>query len=154
MTIFSVTAIIAIAVKNFMARILTVFWRTNHVIVWHPDLERFPYNFMTSDITVRVIIAYLIVSISIVYAAPPSLGDGLVREYFIAAVEVDWDYAPSGNNLITHQSLESSAEVQITTLKGKNRIGHVYKKALYWGYDDAAFTQPSPRYPVFCFIFT
>jgi len=54
------------------------------------------------------------------------------RTFFIAADEVMWSYAPSGKNLITGTSLRPPLP---------NRIGRVYKKAVYREYTDASFAR-------------
>jgi FtsP/CotA-like multicopper oxidase with cupredoxin domain len=71
------------------------------------------------------------------YQAGASNG-GQTREYFIAAEEVDWDYAPSGKDLITGEPFSEAA--QVFTEPGPNRIGHVYRKALYHAFTDDTFS--------------
>jgi FtsP/CotA-like multicopper oxidase with cupredoxin domain len=66
---------------------------------------------------------------------------GHLRVYYIAADELDWDYAPSGRNLITGQSLD------IPSGPAADRIGLVYRKAVYREYTDASFTHLKPRPP-------
>ncbi len=61
-----------------------------------------------------------------------------VRTYYIAADEVDWDYAPSGRDLIHDRALRP---------KKADQIGHVYRKALYREYTDASFHTLKPRPP-------
>jgi len=68
---------------------------------------------------------------------------GKVREYFIAADVVDWDYAPSGKNGTTGEEFDDVAKV--FTEQGPNRIGHVYRKSIYHGYTDATFTRQIVR---------
>ncbi|XP_053377080.1 ferroxidase HEPHL1-like [Mercenaria mercenaria] len=62
------------------------------------------------------------------------------RHYYIVAKEVDWDYAPSGRNLVSADSEESRELIERRT----NRIGSIYKKAIYRGYTDETFSQPIP----------
>jgi FtsP/CotA-like multicopper oxidase with cupredoxin domain len=64
------------------------------------------------------------------------------RHYYIAADEVDWDYAPSGINKITGQPFDDEANVFVQ--RGEGRIGRVYRKALYHEYTDATFTKLKP----------
>lgn len=71
-------------------------------------------------------------------AGPPT-----TRTYFIAADEVTWDYAPAGKNLITGKAWEGMD--LIWTGKGPDRIGTVYRKAIYRGYTDSSFTTLKPR---------
>jgi FtsP/CotA-like multicopper oxidase with cupredoxin domain len=70
---------------------------------------------------------------------------GKVRTYYIAADEVRWDYAPQGRNLVTGQPFTDDENVFVG--RGPNRIGSVYKKALYREYTDGSFTRLKPRAP-------
>jgi hephaestin len=67
------------------------------------------------------------------------------RTYFIAADEVAWDYAPSGINMITGQPFDDVANVFVKN--GPDRIGKVYKKAVFRGYTDSTFTTQTPPDP-------
>ena len=67
------------------------------------------------------------------------------RHYFIAADEVEWDYAPSGLNKITGQPFDEGANVFVQ--RGAQRIGRVYRKAIYREYTDATFTKLKPVQP-------
>ena len=53
----------------------------------------------------------------------PTLPDGKIRTYYIAAVETDWDYAPNGTNMMTGAAFTGRAKVW--TEHTKNRIGTV-----------------------------
>ncbi len=68
-----------------------------------------------------------------------------VRTYYIAADEVDWDYAPGGVNNMMGMKFEGNSKV--FTERGAHRIGTVYRKALYRDYTDETFTQLKPRAP-------
>ena len=70
---------------------------------------------------------------------------GKVRNYFIAADEVLWDYAPSGSNQITGQPFTDDENVFVQN--GPTRIGDTYRKALYRGYTDATFRTRIPADP-------
>jgi FtsP/CotA-like multicopper oxidase with cupredoxin domain len=65
--------------------------------------------------------------------------------YFVAADDVVWDYAPTGRNLMFDREL--GEHEAIWTASGLDRIGRVYKKALYREYTDETFTQLKPRPP-------
>lgn len=65
------------------------------------------------------------------------------HHHYIAADEVDWDYAPTGRNRIT--DAEFSPLEQIWMGQGPDRIGHVYRKALYRGYTDSTFSELAAR---------
>jgi manganese oxidase len=60
------------------------------------------------------------------------------RTYFVAAAELDWDYAPTGINQISGSAFGESERVFVQS--GKERIGKVYRKAAYREYTDGTFT--------------
>ena len=66
-----------------------------------------------------------------------------VRTYYIAADEVNWDYAPGGVNKMMGMKFEGYSTV--FTERGPHRIGTVYRKALYREYTDDTFTRLKPR---------
>ena len=82
-------------------------------------------------------------------AAPQAKGDsgatGRVRTYYVAAEEVEWDYAPLGIDMTTGKPFEGTAEAY--TQPGPHRIGRVYRKAIYREYTDGTFTTRKPRLP-------
>uniref|UniRef100_A0A4W6F7P2 ferroxidase n=1 Tax=Lates calcarifer TaxID=8187 RepID=A0A4W6F7P2_LATCA len=63
---------------------------------------------------------------------------GELREYFIAAEEEVWDYAPS---------LPTDGEADMFVTRGPNRIGSRYKKVRYVEYTDNTFTTKMLRTP-------
>ena len=68
------------------------------------------------------------------------------RTYYIAADEVDWNYAPGGDlNLITGQPYDSVARPFVVS--GPTDIGSVYRKAVYREYTDSTFRMLKPRDP-------
>jgi manganese oxidase len=99
--------------------------------------------------------ALLVVGIAVFSAATVLLGtgfarrassattDGPVRTYYIAADEVEWDYTPSGKNVLFNRPFnEMEAEM---TVSGPHRIGNKYRKAVYREYTDATFGQLKTR---------
>lgn len=70
---------------------------------------------------------------------------GRVRTYYIAADEVDWDYAPGGFNKMMGMKFEGYSKV--FTEHGPHRIGTVYRKAIYREYTDDTFSRLKPRAP-------
>jgi FtsP/CotA-like multicopper oxidase with cupredoxin domain len=70
---------------------------------------------------------------------------GVTRTYYVAADEVLWDYAPSGINKITGQQFGDVENVFMQN--ASNRIGRVYRKAVYREYTDGSFTRLKPRGP-------
>uniref|UniRef100_S4RYU6 ferroxidase n=1 Tax=Petromyzon marinus TaxID=7757 RepID=S4RYU6_PETMA len=71
----------------------------------------------------------------------------MMREYYIAAKEIYWDYAPSGRNLIKNISISDDEQAILTLQRGPERIGRIYKKAVYIQYTDGSFTQEIPKDP-------
>ena len=80
-------------------------------------------------------------------AASSGVATGQVRTYYIAADEVLWDYAPDGTNAIT--SAPFTADEEVFTKQGPNRVGHKYWKSLYRGYTNASFSTRIAR-PTSC----
>lgn len=70
---------------------------------------------------------------------------GKIRNYFIAADEVLWDYAPSDSNQVSGQPFTDDENVFVQN--GPTRIGDTYRKALYRGYTDATFRTRLPSDP-------
>jgi hephaestin len=78
-------------------------------------------------------------------AAQPAKESPKIRTYFIAADEVEWDYAPSGMNKMMGMKFEGYPLTFVE--QGPHRIGKVYRKAVYREYTDESFTQLKPRAP-------
>lgn len=77
----------------------------------------------------------------------PSKPDGLtgtVRRYYIAAVEMEWNYAPSGMNGEYNLTDDNRPESTYFSKTG-NRIGGTYLKALYREFEDDSFTAMKAR---------
>ena len=70
---------------------------------------------------------------------------GTTRIYYIAADEVDWNYAPAEIDHMTGKPYDERARLFVEN--GPQRIGRVYRKAVYREYTDASFTTPKPREP-------
>ena len=68
-----------------------------------------------------------------------------VRTYYVAADEVDWDYAPLGIDQMSGMPFDHIP--QLWTEHTNNRIGKVYRKAVYREYTDASFTILKKRPP-------
>lgn len=70
---------------------------------------------------------------------------GRTRTYYVAAEEVNWDYAPSGRDEAMGHAFD---DVEIPYVEpGPHRIGRVYKKAIYREYTDATFSKLKVRPP-------
>jgi FtsP/CotA-like multicopper oxidase with cupredoxin domain len=70
---------------------------------------------------------------------------GKMRTYYVAADEVNWDYAPSGRDEAMGMPFDDLAKLY--TESGPHRIGRVYKKAIYREYTDATFSTLKVRPP-------
>ncbi len=92
-----------------------------------------------------------IVTVAVLTACAPSSTGGnapppATRTYYVAADEVDWDYAAGEDrNLVTGQPYDSVARVFVGS--GPTDIGRVYRKAVYREYTDSTFTTLKARAP-------
>ena len=68
---------------------------------------------------------------------------GKVRTYYVAADEVNWDYAPSGRDEAMGMDFDAIAKGY--TESGPHQIGRVNQKAVYHEYTDATFSTPKKR---------
>lgn len=68
-----------------------------------------------------------------------------VRQYYIAADEIDWDYMPGGRDGMMGMAPMGWAKFFAT--RGPHLIGSVYRKAVYREYTDATFKHLKPRQP-------
>ncbi|MDP2661708.1 MAG: multicopper oxidase domain-containing protein [Dehalococcoidia bacterium] len=92
--------------------------------------------------------ALVILAIIILAVGPLARGGqaaGVTRTYYIAADEVDWDYAPTDINQITGQAFGDAENVFVQ--QGRDRIGKVYIKALYREYTNGSFATLKPIPP-------
>jgi len=74
-------------------------------------------------------------------AAPP----GKTRTYYIAADEIEWDYAPDGKDVMMAAAFDPYARV--FTAPAADRIGCTYRKAVFREYTDDTFRTLKPRPP-------
>ncbi|KAH0625203.1 hypothetical protein JD844_033429 [Phrynosoma platyrhinos] len=75
-----------------------------------------------------------------------------VRIYYIGIVEENWDYAPTGKNLITGQNLLEDEEAAVYVKRDANRIGRIYKKAIFRQFTDETYSQEIPKPPWLGFL--
>lgn len=68
---------------------------------------------------------------------------GKVRTYYVAADEIEWDYAPGGINQYTGKPFAGVAANFVKS--GPHRIGKVYRKAVYREYTDGTFMHLKPQ---------
>ncbi len=74
-----------------------------------------------------------------------STSGGRMRTYFIAADEIDWDYAPLGIDFMTGKPFAGMSAAY--TQPGPSRIGHIFRKAIYREYTDGTFAKLKARRP-------
>lgn len=70
-------------------------------------------------------------------------GPAKTRTYYVAADEVEWDYAPHNVDHMTGKEFNRFAKIWVE--RGPKRIGKVYRKAVYREYTDATFKTLKPR---------
>ena len=75
-------------------------------------------------------------------ARPPA---GQTRTYYVAADELNWNYAPAGRDEAMGMPFDDISKLY--TQPGPHRIGSVYKKAVYREYTDATFSKLKQRPP-------
>ncbi|CAO3679146.1 unnamed protein product [Umbelopsis vinacea] len=66
--------------------------------------------------------------------------EAVVRQYYIAAVEVDWNYAPAHWDNYNDKPLAESVAANFT-VQAKDRIGATYRKVVYRRYTDETFSK-------------
>lgn len=69
---------------------------------------------------------------------------GVVRTYYIAADEVDWNYMPSGLDMM---AMKPTGYAKLYAMRSLHGLGKIYRKAIYREYTDATFSQLKPRPP-------
>jgi len=74
---------------------------------------------------------------------PPATGKTHI--YYIAADEVDWNYAPAQMDHMTGRPYDQRARIFVENDAG--HIGRIFKKAVYREYTDDSFTKLKPRGP-------
>jgi FtsP/CotA-like multicopper oxidase with cupredoxin domain len=70
---------------------------------------------------------------------------GHTHTYYIAADEVDWNYAPAAMDHMTGKPYDEVARNFVDN--GPQHIGRIYRKAVYREYTDASFSELKPRGP-------
>jgi manganese oxidase len=99
-------------------------------------------RFATSCVASAVLIGAAVVCSAAGVSQPDQTG-GKVRTYYVAADEVDWDYAPGGVNKMMGMKFDGYSKVFVE--RGPHRIGSIYRKALYREYTDETFARLKPR---------
>ena len=89
--------------------------------------------------------AIVLCGVPVRVSAAAAVPAGKTRTYYVAADEVQWDYAPSGRD--EAMGMEFDEIGKAFTESGPHRIGKVYKKAVYHEYTDATFATQKKREP-------
>jgi manganese oxidase len=91
----------------------------------------------------RLMVALLVVMFAFAYmvlTSPPLVSAGTTRTYYIAADEIEWNYAPNGDSVKMAMPDMDMAPMSDTFIKsGEHRIGSKYRKAVYRQYTAATF---------------
>ncbi|XP_046574976.1 hephaestin-like protein [Haliotis rubra] len=66
--------------------------------------------------------------------------DAAERHFYLSAEEGLWDYAPGGRDLVSTWRNNASSLANDYITRSRDRLGHVYKKAMFREYTDATFT--------------
>ena len=86
------------------------------------------------------------------WMAATSVPPGTTRTYYMAADEVEWDYAPLGYNGISGEPFGDHEDVFVENTAYS--IGSTYVKALYREYTDGTFTTLKPVPPAWAHLGT
>ncbi|XP_067890110.1 ferroxidase HEPHL1-like [Heterodontus francisci] len=71
-----------------------------------------------------------------------------IRTYYIAAVEIEWDYSPDRSwELERHNATEEESYGHVFVGTGEGKIGSKYKKVVYREFTDGTFTTQKIRLP-------
>ncbi|XP_048796429.1 ferroxidase HEPHL1-like isoform X1 [Lagopus muta] len=63
----------------------------------------------------------------------------VTREYYIGIIETAWDYAPGSTDIISGQRFAEEEQAEVFLKRGPQRIGSIYKKAVYTQYTDVLY---------------
>ncbi|KAM3834220.1 ceruloplasmin [Vipera latastei] len=76
----------------------------------------------------------------------------VTREYYIGINEVDWNYAPGTNNILSGKPFSEDEEASVFLQQGPDRIGRTYKKAVYMQYTDNSYSHVVEKPPSLGFM--
>ncbi|XP_054838240.1 ceruloplasmin isoform X2 [Eublepharis macularius] len=62
------------------------------------------------------------------------------REFYIGIIETAWNYAPGTKNIISGKAFSEDEQANVFLQQGPNRIGRIYKKAVYMQFTDNSYT--------------
>ncbi|XP_062054294.1 ferroxidase HEPHL1 [Lepus europaeus] len=69
----------------------------------------------------------------------------VTRTYYIGIVEEYWNYVPQGKDVITGKSFSEDKLATLFLERGPNRIGGIYKKAVYRHFTDGTYSTEIPK---------
>nr|XP_013809294.1 PREDICTED: hephaestin isoform X6 [Apteryx mantelli mantelli] len=75
----------------------------------------------------------------------PTFAEGVTRVYYLGIREVDWNYAPTGRNILANQSIAHNLKASVFLQPGRDRVGSTYKKSVYKQYTDSTYTTEIPK---------
>uniref|UniRef100_A0A8B9PR09 Hephaestin n=1 Tax=Apteryx owenii TaxID=8824 RepID=A0A8B9PR09_APTOW len=75
----------------------------------------------------------------------PTFAEGVTRVYYLGIREVDWNYAPTGRNILANQSIAHNLYASVFLQPGRDRVGSTYKKSVYKQYTDSTYTTEIPK---------
>jgi manganese oxidase len=87
----------------------------------------------------------LLVLVVALFVSPSAArrSSGRKRIFYIRAEAIDWDYAPAGSNLCKGEPFGDDENIFVA--KRSDRVGSVYRKALFRQYTDSSFQTPKPH---------
>ncbi|KAM9600289.1 hephaestin isoform 2-T4 [Morphnus guianensis] len=80
-----------------------------------------------------------------IHMLSPMFAGGVTRVYYLGIREVDWNYAPTGKNVLANQSIAHNLKASTFLQRGKDRVGSTYKKSVYKQYTDSTYTTEIPK---------
>ncbi|NXV78051.1 HEPH protein, partial [Atlantisia rogersi] len=80
-----------------------------------------------------------------IHVLSPVFAGSVTRVYYLGIRELDWNYAPSGKNILANQNITHNLKASTFLQAGKDRVGSTYKKAVYKQYTDSTYTVEIPK---------
>ncbi|XP_053164229.1 ceruloplasmin isoform X2 [Hemicordylus capensis] len=74
------------------------------------------------------------------------------REYYIGITEVYWNYAPGTKNIISGKPFSEEEHSSVFLQQGPDRIGSIYKKAVYTQFTDNSYSKTVDKPPWLGFL--
>lgn len=93
--------------------------------------------------TLLLLIAALLFGRVVAAQTAAQIADGKIRTYYVAAEELNWDYAPTGRNEAMGMPFDEDEKPYVEP--AAHRIGRVYKKVVYREFTDGKFVTHKVR---------